>query len=75
MACAILCAMDERIVDLEIRLAHLEAAIEELTGTVLRQQRALTDTGDQLEYLKTLLSELSPAAVRPLSEETPPPHY
>lgn len=75
MPCGILCAMDERMTDLEIRLAHLEAAIDELTQTVLRQQQALTATGKQLEFIKSLLGDLSPAAVRPLSEETPPPHY
>lgn len=75
MPCGILCAMDERMTDLEIRLAHLEAAIDELTQTVLRQQQALTATGKQLEFIKSLLGDLSPAAVRPLSEETLPPHY
>lgn len=75
MPCGILCAMDERLTDLEIRLAHLEAAIDELTQTVLRQQQALAATEEQLEFVKSLLGELSPAAVRPLSEETPPPHY
>lgn len=67
--------MDDRLTDLEIRLAYLEAAIDELTQTVQRQQRALAATEEQLEFVKALLSELSPAAVRPLSEETPPPHY
>ncbi len=67
--------MDQRITDLEIRLAHLEAAIDELTGTVLRQQQALNETNEQLAFVKSLLSDLEPAAVRPLSEETPPPHY
>lgn len=61
--------------ELEIRLAHLEAAIDALTQTVLRQQQALSATEEQLEFVKSLLAELSPAAVRPLSEETPPPHY
>jgi len=67
--------MEDRITDLEIRLAHLEAAIDELTTTVLRQQKALQESGEQLEFVKSLLADLSPAAVRPQSEETPPPHY
>jgi len=67
--------MDERLTDLEIRLAHLEAAIDELTQTVLRQQQALSATEEQLQFVKSLLADLSPAAVRPQSQETPPPHY
>ncbi len=67
--------MEDRVIDLEVRLTHLEAAIDELTATVLRQQRALATTGEQLEFVKSLLAELAPDAVRPLSEETPPPHY
>lgn len=67
--------MENRITDLEIRLTHLEAAIDELTDTVLRQQKALQESGEQLEFIKSLLAEISPEAVRPQSEETPPPHY
>lgn len=67
--------MEDRITDLEIRLAHLEAAIDELTATVLRQQKALQESGEQLEFVKSLLADLNPGAVRPQSEETPPPHY
>ena len=67
--------MDDRVTDLEIRLTHLEAAIDELTQTVLRQQQALEAAADSLEFVKSMLSDLSPGAVGPLSEETPPPHY
>lgn len=67
--------MDDRVTDLEIRLTHLEAAIDELTQTVLRQQQALDAAVEHLEMVNGLLRELTPSAVRPLSEETPPPHY
>ncbi|MFA5626034.1 MAG: SlyX family protein [Thiohalomonadaceae bacterium] len=67
--------MSEQLNELEFRLTHLEAAIDELTETVLRQQQTLTATAEQLKFIKSLLGELSPAAVRALADEVPPPHY
>ncbi len=67
--------MESRITDLEVRLTHQEAALEELTHTVLEQDRVIADLRTELEYLKSLLRELAPSPVAPASEETPPPHY
>lgn len=67
--------MESRLTDLEIRLTHQEAALEELTHTVLEQDRLIVDLRGELEYLKGLLKDLAPSAVAPASEETPPPHY
>jgi len=67
--------VESRLTDLEIRLTHQEAALEELTQTVLEQDRLIVDLRGELEYLKGLLKDLAPSAVGPASEETPPPHY
>ena len=67
--------MESRLTDLEIRLTHQEAALEELTHTVLEQDRLIVDLRGELEYLKGLLKDLAPSAVGPASDETPPPHY
>jgi len=66
---------DARITDLEIRLSHQEAALEELTDTVLAQQRALHALRTELEYLRSLLREAAPGIVGPAADEPPPPHY
>lgn len=66
---------EERIIDLEIRLSHLEASIEELTKTVLQQQNEIGLLTSLLEQQRTMLNELSPSAVAHPSEETLPPHY
>lgn len=65
----------DRVTDLEIRSAHQEAALDELTRQALRQQRQLNDLLDQVRLLTALLKELSPSAVGSLAEESPPPHY
>lgn len=67
--------MESRLEDLEIRIAHQELALEELTRTTLAQQQRINEQAVQIDYLMSLLKELSPSAVASRSEETPPPHY
>ncbi|UCE90363.1 MAG: SlyX family protein [Pseudomonadota bacterium] len=71
--------MDEqteaKLTDLEIRITHQEASIDELTRTVLAQDAELKRLREELVHLRELLRDLAPSAVRPESEETPPPHY
>ena len=67
--------MESRIEDLEIRSAHLEAEQEELTRSLLAQQQTIDELRVQIEYLKSLIKDLSPSAVGERADETPPPHY
>lgn len=67
--------MENRIVDLEIRLAHQEAAIEVLTASDLAKQRELERLQAELQRIKGLLQDLAPGAVVGEDQETPPPHY
>lgn len=67
--------MESRLDDLEIRLTHQELAIDQLTRYNLALQQRMEQMQDELDYLKSLLRELSPSAVAPAGEETPPPHF
>ena len=67
--------MEKRLEDIETRIAYQEATIEELTRTVLAQQQINEELQGQIDYLKSLLKDLTPSVVAPMSEETPPPHY
>lgn len=67
--------MESRIVDLEVRIAHQEASIDELTRTVLQLEKQQALTLQELEQLKAAIRQMSPSLVAPQSEETPPPHY
>ena len=64
--------LDDRLMNIEIALANQERVIEDLNQVIIEQ-------GKKLDYLqkqnKYLLENLEPAEVKPLSEETPPPHY
>lgn len=68
--------MDEsRIEDLEIRWAHQEAALDELTAQVRAQEQMIEALRAQVQHLHAQLKTMVASDVAPLSEETPPPHY
>lgn len=67
--------MDERLVDLEARLAFQERTLQELNDVVVRQQRDIDRLTKELETLRTQMRSVMPSLVAPQSEETPPPHY
>jgi SlyX protein len=66
--------MEERLVDLETRLAFQDQALEHLTAAVLDQGQALRELRAEVERLRRLLMQLAPSQVGERSEE-PPPHY
>ena len=67
--------MDERITDLEIRLTHQDAAVDELTRVVLRQEKHIEKMTAEIEQLKIILKEMSSTAGGGEQDDKPPPHY
>jgi SlyX protein len=68
--------MDQRIIELEIRLTHLEDTIEVLNDTVIKQRDAIDILQLQISHLeKKLKASQQATPVAHESEETPPPHY
>ncbi len=62
----------DRFVEIERHLADLEAQLDDLNTMVIRQGKML----DRLERdYRTLRDSMDAQLVKPLSEETPPPHY
>jgi uncharacterized coiled-coil protein SlyX len=64
----------DRVELLESRLMFQESALEELTRTVLAQQRLLAEQGRMLERLEAELRALAETG-QPPEREPPPPHY
>lgn len=64
-----------RLESLETRLMHQEAAIEELTRTLLRQERHIARQAGTIEKLEAQLRSLPAATLNPPIEDGPPPHY
>ena len=58
--------------EIEIHLANLEKMMDEMNDELLRQSKII----DMLiKQNKMLIEAVKDNPVKPLSEETPPPHY
>ena len=64
--------MQERLNNIEMCLAEQERVLEDLNTEVLRLTKIVANLEKQVEQLK---AEREETLVKPLSEETPPPHY
>lgn len=67
--------MDERVTELENRVAFQDHTIQELNDVVTRQQQVIDKLSLDLDTLKDQVKNLAPSLVIDESEETPPPHY
>ncbi len=68
-------ALEDRVVEVEIRVAHQDAAIETLTQTLLEKDQLLRELRTQLETLEQQMRLSTEGNVADEAEETPPPHY
>ena len=64
--------MEDRLTNIEISLSEQERMLDDLNTEVLRLAKIVTTLEKQIEQLK---AEREETLVKPLSEETPPPHY
>ena len=64
--------IENRFVNIELALARAERTIEELNGVIIEQGKTIDRLKMQNRYLLNACAEND---IRPLSEETPPPHY
>lgn len=67
--------MEERLIELETRLAFQDHVVQELNDVVVRQQREIDDLRREIEMLSNQLKTLAPSLVENRSDEPPPPHY
>lgn len=67
--------MEERLVELETRLAFQEDAIHHLNQTVADQRRQIEELEQRVEQLKQRLRSVSPSPLEGDQPEPPPPHY
>jgi SlyX protein len=66
---------ESRIEDLEMRIMHLEAALDELTRSLLAQEQRGSHQADRIRQLETRLQELREGITPPVERDPPPPHY
>ncbi|MBQ7303829.1 MAG: SlyX family protein [Alphaproteobacteria bacterium] len=64
--------MQERLIDIEIAIANLQKNVDELNEVVIKQGNLIDRLLKENRLLATMIKDNT---VKPLSEETPPPHY
>lgn len=64
--------LEERLIAIESALAVQEKYIDDLNQVVIEQGKKIDFLIKQNQYLLQTMNEY---VVKPLSEETPPPHY
>lgn len=67
--------MEERITELEIRIAHQEATLEALNKALVDQQQQIDRLQEQLRRLTERLQAITLSQIARPEEEPPPPHY
>lgn len=66
--------MTQAIVELEIRLEHQEAALNELSDVVAKQQRVINRLLAEVRHLSSVQAQ-EVEAPGSAADEAPPPHY
>ncbi len=64
--------LEQRLIEIETALAQSEKYIDDLNDIVIEQGKKIDYLIKQNKYLLAIIEE---DVVKPLSEETPPPHY
>ena len=64
--------MEQRLIDIEIAIANLQKTVDELNSVVFKQGNTIEKLTKENKLLATMIKD---NIVKPLSEETPPPHY
>jgi SlyX protein len=70
---ALVMNLEDRLTELEIRYTHQTDTLEQLSGVVLRQERALEALRAELKELRARQSSAESPGEKPPHE--PPPHY
>ncbi|USD65523.1 SlyX family protein [Vibrio sp. SCSIO 43136] len=67
--------LENRIEDLECRLAFQEQTIEELNEALSQQQMQMSKMQEQMRFMVSKVKSMNTSNLADPSEETPPPHY
>ncbi|MDC2826014.1 SlyX family protein [Rodentibacter pneumotropicus] len=67
--------LENRITELETKVAFQEQLLEELNQALVQQQFDMDKMQLQLRYIANKLKDFQPSNIASQAEETPPPHY
>ncbi|WP_083893607.1 SlyX family protein, partial [Herbaspirillum sp. B65] len=66
---------DDRLIDIEMKIAHQEDLVDELNQTVYRQQKKIEELEMLLHALAKRFKELSDTSQDRAAANEKPPHY
>jgi SlyX protein len=67
--------VESKITDLEIRLTHQEASLNEINLALHKQHNMLESLKEDIASLKKQIRDMNTGYIADPSQETPPPHY
>ncbi|OOF44082.1 SlyX family protein [Rodentibacter trehalosifermentans] len=67
--------LENRLTELEMKVAFQEQLLEELNQALVQQQFDMDRMQRQLRYMANKLKDFHPSNIASQAEETPPPHY
>ncbi|MCK8968663.1 SlyX family protein [Haemophilus influenzae] len=67
--------LENRIEELEMKIAFQEQLLDELNHALVQQQFDIDKMQVQLRYMANKLKDFQPSNIASQFEETPPPHY
>ena len=67
--------MENRVTELEIKLAHLENTVDILDTTIISQQSQIDLLILKMSILEKKLKAAAESQIADEKDETPPPHY
>ena len=67
--------MEDKLVDLETRIAFLEDAQQQLSDVIARQEKEIMRLLHRVSELEEQLRQAAPSLIADAADETPPPHY
>ncbi|MBP5698963.1 MAG: SlyX family protein [Alphaproteobacteria bacterium] len=65
---------EQRFIDIEMAISNLERIVDDLNNVIIAQGKDIAFLQKQNRYLIEALRNIQ-STVKPLEEETPPPHY
>jgi SlyX protein len=68
-------ALENRVVELETRVAFQEQAISEMSDVIVAQQTALDQIGQKMQRLAGRVASFEEMREEGTMPEPPPPHY
>lgn len=68
-------ALEDRLAELEMRLAFQDDVINTLSEQVAKQEMDIRELWDAKKVLHKQLKDISPSNIKAEEDESPPPHY